>query len=76
MRRHPLLWKLALLQVSFCLLLTWLIWTWGLSVERGSYFLPEADQPYLARHGQQAEPALPAGGAPAVQAWRQHAQTT
>ena len=31
MRRHPLLWKLALLQVGFCLLLTWLI-TWGLSV--------------------------------------------
>ncbi len=30
MRRHPLLWKLALLQVGFCLLLTWLIYTWGL----------------------------------------------
>lgn len=28
MRRHPLLWKLALLQVGFCLLLTWLIYTW------------------------------------------------
>ncbi|GAI29633.1 unnamed protein product, partial [marine sediment metagenome] len=39
MRRHPLLWKLAVLQVSFCLLLTWLIWTWGLSVERSTYFL-------------------------------------
>lgn len=76
MRRHPLLWKLALLQVSFCLLLTWLIWTWGLSVERGSYFLPEADQLYLARYGQQAEQALAAGGAPAVETWRQHVQAT
>ena len=27
---------LALLQVGFCLLLTWLIWTWGLSVERST----------------------------------------
>ncbi len=57
MRRHPLLWKLAVLQVSFCLLLTWLIWTWGLSVERSTYFLSRADQDYLARYAQQAEDA-------------------
>ena len=44
MRRHPLLWKLALLQVGFCLLLTWLIYTWGLSVERSTYFLAPADR--------------------------------
>ena len=48
MRRHPLLWKLAVLQVSFCLLLIWLIWTWGLSVERSTYFLSPADQDYRA----------------------------
>ena len=57
MRRHPLLWKLALILVSFCLLLTWLIWTWGLSVERSTYFLGSADQEYLARYAAEAEQA-------------------
>ncbi|MFQ6573994.1 HAMP domain-containing sensor histidine kinase [Pseudomonas sp. UM16] len=55
MRRHPLLWKLALLQVCFCLLLTWFIWIWGLSAERQTYFLDPADRIYLARYAQQAQ---------------------
>jgi len=75
MRRHPLLWKLALLQVGFCLLLTWLIWTWGLSVERRSYFLDEADQLYLARYAQQAEQTWRTGGAAAAQAFREQLAT-
>ncbi|GLO10971.1 sensor protein PfeS [Pseudomonas putida] len=70
MRRHPLLWKLAVLQVSFCLLLIWLIWTWGLSVERSTYFLSPADQDYLARYAQQAEDAWNQGGAVGAEAWR------
>ena len=70
MRRHPLLWKLALLQVSFCLLLIWLIWTWGLSVERSTYFLSQADQDYLARYAQQAEQAWEQDGAAGTEAWR------
>ena len=70
MRRHPLLWKLAVLQVGFCLLLTWLIWTWGLSVERSTYFLSQADQDYLARFAQQAEQAWEQGGAAGAEAWR------
>nr|WP_314477927.1 sensor histidine kinase [uncultured Pseudomonas sp.] len=74
MRRHPLLWKLALLQVSFCLLLTWLIWTWGLTVERSTYFLTQADQDYLARYAWQAEQAWEQGGASAVETWRKHVQ--
>lgn len=68
MRRHPLLWKLALLQVGFCLLLTWLIWTWGLSVERSTYFLSPDDQDYLARYAQQAEEAWRSGGATGAEA--------
>ncbi|QQE84673.1 sensor histidine kinase [Pseudomonas putida] len=79
MRRHPLLWKLAALQVSFCLLLTWLIWTWGLSVERSTYFLSQADQEYLARYAQQAEQAWQQGGAAGAEAFRrklQHAENT
>ena len=70
MRRHPLLWKLALLQVGFCLLLTWLIWTWGLSVERSTYFLSPADQDSLARYAQQAEDAWHNGGATGAEAYR------
>ncbi|MGE8045551.1 HAMP domain-containing sensor histidine kinase [Pseudomonas monteilii] len=70
MRRHPLLWKLAGLQIGFCLLLTWLIWTWGLSVERSTYFLPQADQDYLARHAQEAEQAWRQGGAAGAEAFR------
>ena len=79
MRRHPLLWKLAALQVSFCLLLTWLIWTWGLSVERSTYFLSQADQDYLARYAQQAEQAWQQAGAPGAEAFRrklEHAEDT
>ena len=70
MRRHPLLWKLALILVSFCLLLTWLIWTWGLSVERSTYFLSAADQRYLARYAEQAEQAWHDGGAEGAEAYR------
>ena len=71
MRRHPLLWKLALILVSFCLLLTWLIWTWGLSVERSTYFLSADDQNYLARYAGQAEQAWRNGGAEGAEAYRQ-----
>ncbi|RWU20916.1 two-component sensor histidine kinase [Pseudomonas alkylphenolica] len=70
MRRHPLLWKLAALQVGFCLLLTWLIWTWGLSVERSTYFLSQAEQLHLARYAQQAEAAWRKGGAAGAEAYR------
>ncbi len=72
MRRHPLLWKLALLQIGFCLLLTWLIWTWGLSVERRSYFLSTAEQNYLARYALQAEQAWNQGGAIGTERFRRN----
>ena len=55
MRRHPLLWKLALLQVSFCLLLTWIIWIWGLSAERQTYFLSAQARDHLGHYAHQAE---------------------
>jgi two-component system sensor histidine kinase PfeS len=71
MRRHPLLWKLALLQISFCLLLTWIIWTWGLSAERSTYFLDQADQLYLARYAQQAEDVWHNEGSVGVERFRQ-----
>lgn len=70
MRRHPLLWKIAALQVGFCLLLTWLIWTWGLSLERSTYFLGSEDRDYLARHAEQAERVLEQQGAEGVERFR------
>ncbi|MBF3043352.1 two-component sensor histidine kinase, partial [Pseudomonas aeruginosa] len=70
MRRHPLLWKLALLQVGFCLLLTWLIYTWGLSVERSTYFLAPADRHYLADYARQAEDAWRREGAAGAERFR------
>lgn len=70
MRRHPLLWKIAALQVGFCLLLTWLIWTWGLSLERSTYFLGEADRDYLARYAEQAEMVFEQHGAKGVERFR------
>ncbi|MBH3428703.1 sensor histidine kinase [Pseudomonas alkylphenolica] len=75
MRRHPLLWKLAALQVGFCLLLTWLIWTWGLSVERSTYFLSQAEQLHLARYAQQAEAAWRRGGAAGAEAYRRQLES-
>lgn len=66
MRRHPLLWKLALLQIAFCLLLTWIIWIWGVSAERRTYFLSAADQQYLADYAQQAEGIWNSQGTPGL----------
>ncbi|MEP9315531.1 sensor histidine kinase [Pseudomonas sp. LABIM340] len=70
MRRHPLLWKIAALQVGFCLLLTWLIWTWGLSLERSTYFLGTEDRDYLARYAEQAERVWELQGAEGVERFR------
>lgn len=66
MRRHPLLWKLALLQIAFCLLLTWIIWIWGVSAERRTYFLSAADQQYLADYARQAEGIWHSQGTPGL----------
>lgn len=73
-RRHSLLWKLALLQIGFCLLLVWLIWFWGLQVERSTYFLDKADQRHLAKYAQQAEHAWEQGGSAGVEQWRRALQ--
>ncbi|MDE1168242.1 MAG: sensor histidine kinase [Pseudomonas sp.] len=69
-RRHSLLWKLAFLQAGFCLLLTWLIWFWGLEVERSTYFLDIPDRVLLADYAAQAEQVWEQGGTPAVDRWQ------
>ncbi|MBD1600999.1 sensor histidine kinase [Pseudomonas typographi] len=68
--RHSLLWKLALVQVAFCLLLAWLLWSWGLQVERNTYFLPRSDRQYLADYAAEAEDVWDYQGAPGLERWR------
>ena len=78
-RRHSLLWKLALTQVGFCLLLVWAIWSWSLEVERSTYFLAPADQQKLADYARQAERVWQTGSAEDVERWRlalQHQEKT
>ena len=70
-RRHPLLWKMAVLQVCFCLLLVWLVWSWGLQVERNTYFLEQPDRIALAAYAAEAEQVAASGDAQAVERWRQ-----
>lgn len=72
--RHSLLWKLALTQVGFCLLLIWAIWSWSLQVERSSYFLGPADQRKLADYAVQAERVWQSGNPENVERWRQALQ--
>ena len=69
-RRHPLLWKMAMLQVGFCLLLVWLVWSWGLQVERNTYFLEQPDRIALAAYAAEAEQVAASGDAQAVERWR------
>lgn len=69
-RRHPLLWKMAALQVCFCLLLVWLVWGWGLQVERNTYFLEEADRVALTAYAAEAEQVAASGDREAVERWR------
>ena len=73
-RRRSLLWKLALTQVGFCLLLVWAIWSWSLQVERSTYFLDPADQLKLADYARQAEQAWLSGDPDNVERWRQALQ--
>lgn len=72
--RHPLLWKLALLQVGFCLLLVWLVWGWGTSVERSTYFLEEGDRAVLAQYAVQAGQLAATRDRAAIETWRQQLQ--
>ena len=69
-RRHPLLWKMALLQVGFCVLLVWLVWSWGLQVERNTYFLEVPDRIALAAYAAEADQVAASGDADAVERWR------
>lgn len=70
-RRHSLLWKLALLQVCFCLVLVWTVWIWGQRAERSTYFLEMPDRVLLEGYAARAEAIAQQGDPEAVERWRQ-----
>ena len=67
--RHSLFWRLAALLVGFCLLMVWLVWYWGGSVERLGYYLRADDQRQLLGYAAEAEQAWRAAGRVGVDAW-------
>ena len=67
--RHSLFWRLAALLVGFCLLMVWLVWYWGGSVERLGYYLRADDQRQLLGYAAEAEQAWRAAGRDGVDAW-------
>lgn len=67
--RHSLFWRLAALLMGFCLLLVWLVWYWGGSVEQLGYYLRAEDQRQLQRYAAEAERAWRAGGSGGVDHW-------
>lgn len=70
-RRHSLFWKLALLQVCFCLVLVWTVWIWGLKLERSTYFLAPPERALLEGYAAQAEALAQNGDPLAVEHWRE-----
>ncbi|RRW43337.1 HAMP domain-containing protein [Pseudomonas luteola] len=74
--RHSLFWKLGLMLAAFCLLLVWLVWTWGLQVERSSYFLDTSARALLSHYAAEAEQLwLRDQNAEAIETWQRQLET-
>lgn len=67
--RHSLFWRLALLQVGFCLSLIWLSQSWTQYVHERSSYLPVGSREQLVRYAAGAEHALHSGGSSGVHRW-------
>ncbi|MDG9924987.1 MULTISPECIES: histidine kinase sensor domain-containing protein [unclassified Pseudomonas] len=73
--RHSVFWRLAALLLGFCLLIVWLVWYWGGSVEQLGYRLrPEAQQ-QLQSYAAEAERAWREGGRESVDRWLEAMKT-
>lgn len=66
---HSVFWRLAVLLISFCLLIVWLVWYWGGSVEQVGYRLNEESQRQLLEYAAEAEQAWRGGGRGGVDRW-------
>ncbi len=67
--RHSLFWRLALLQIGFCLSLIWLSQSWTQYVYERSSHLPAGSREELVRYAAGAEQAWRRGGREGLQRW-------
>ncbi|MBK3866976.1 HAMP domain-containing protein [Pseudomonas stutzeri] len=70
--RHSLFWRLALLQIGFCLSMIWLSQSWTQYVYERSSYLADDSRVQLTDYAGEAERAWRSGGRPGVQRWLEH----
>ncbi|PAU63937.1 two-component sensor histidine kinase [Pseudomonas sp. PIC25] len=66
---HSLFWRLALLQVGFCVSIIWLTHSWAEYVDQRSYFLTPAAREQLSRYAEEAERAWRSAGRTGIDRW-------
>lgn len=69
--RHSLFWRLALLQIGFCLSMIWLSQSWTQYVRDRSSYLPSETREQLLQYAADAERNWRAGGREAVHRWQE-----
>lgn len=69
--RHSLFWRLALLQIGFCLAMIWLSQSWTQYVRDRSSYLPSETRVQLLQYASDAERSWRDGGREAVHRWQE-----
>ena len=69
--RHSLFWRLALLQIGFCLSMIWLSQSWTQYVRDRSSYLPSETRGQLLQYAADAERHWRDGGREAVRRWQE-----
>ncbi|MGK9046648.1 sensor histidine kinase [Stutzerimonas chloritidismutans] len=69
--RHSLFWRLALLQIGFCLSMIWLSQSWTQYVRDRSSYLPSETREQLLQYAADAERNWRDGGREAVHRWQE-----
>lgn len=69
--RHSLFWRLALLQIGFCLSMIWLSQSWTQYVRDRSSYLPSETRVQLLQFAADAERSWRDGGREAVHRWQE-----
>lgn len=68
--RHSLFWRLALLQIGFCLAMIWLSQSWTQYVRDRSSYLPSETRVQLLQYASDAERSWRDGGREGVHRWQ------
>lgn len=69
---HSLFWRLALLQIGFCLSMIWLSQSWTQYVRDRSSYLPSETRVQLLQFAADAERSWRDGGREGVHRWQGH----